>query len=67
VNPGGSGIPAALGFGAGGLLRSTTHCGGGGGRETLDIMNGAGMLFRRGICISRSRRHSCMHVVDIVS
>jgi hypothetical protein len=31
LNPGGSGIPVDFGFATGGLLRSITHCGGGGG------------------------------------
>jgi hypothetical protein len=31
VNPGGSGMLVFLGFVIGGLLRSRTHCGGGGG------------------------------------
>ena len=30
LNPGGSGIPVDFGFAVGGLLRSITHCGGGG-------------------------------------
>ncbi len=31
VNPGGSGMLVAFGFVTGGLFRSITHCGGGGG------------------------------------
>jgi hypothetical protein len=31
VNPGGSGMPVAFGFVMGGLFKSITHCGGGGG------------------------------------
>jgi len=37
VNPGGSGIPA-LAFVCGGVLRSTTHCGGGGGGPSMIVM-----------------------------
>lgn len=40
VNPGGSGMPVAFGFPTGGLFRSTTHCGGGGGTFIfLDVRN----------------------------
>jgi hypothetical protein len=38
LNPGGSGIPVDFGFAGGGLLRSITHCGGGGGGA--DIFEG---------------------------
>jgi hypothetical protein len=31
VNPGGSGMPAVFGLVTGGLFKSMTHCGGGGG------------------------------------
>jgi len=35
LNPGGSGIPVDFGFAMGGLLRSITHCGGGGGGDDI--------------------------------
>ena len=38
LNPGGSGIPVDFGFATGGLLRSITHCGGGGGRDDIVVL-----------------------------
>jgi hypothetical protein len=35
VNPMGSGMPLDFGFACGGLLRSSTHCGGGGGGASI--------------------------------
>jgi hypothetical protein len=37
VYPGGSGMPADFGFEMGGVLRSTTHCGGGGADEVIVV------------------------------
>jgi hypothetical protein len=37
VYPGGSGMPADFGFEMGGVLRSTTHCGGGGVDEVMVV------------------------------
>jgi hypothetical protein len=36
ANPGGSGIPVDFGFECGGLFKSMTHCGGGGG-DTISV------------------------------
>jgi hypothetical protein len=37
VYPGGSGIPADFGFAVGGVFRSMTHCGGGGGAAIVEF------------------------------